>query len=84
MNASFNASNIDLYVNALGTDISVAGVVPAIAGTAYKTSGPLSGNDSQNNKDILLLTVPDSILSGAIKTLIKIEGTAGTTELPAS
>jgi hypothetical protein len=112
MNASFNASNIDLYVNALGTDISVAGVVPAIAGTAYKTSGPLSGNDSldiaggnyqmaitasgsktilfkstlniENNKDILLLTVPDSILPGAIKTLIKIEGAAGTTELPAS
>jgi Domain of unknown function (DUF4397) len=112
MNASFNASNIDLYLNSPGTDISAAGVTPAIAATAYKTSGPATGNDSldiaggsyqiaitasgsktiifkglitiENNKDILLLTVPDSILTGAIKTLIKIEGTAGTAELPAS
>ena len=37
----------------------------------------------ENNKDVLLLTVPDSILPGAIKTLVKIEGVAGTTEVPA-
>jgi Domain of unknown function (DUF4397) len=112
MNASFNASNIDLYLNAVGTDISATGIVPVIAATAYKTSNPATGNDSldiaggnyqivitaggsktvlfkgvlniENNKDILLLTVPASILPGAIKTLIKIEGVAGTTELPAS
>ncbi len=112
MNASFNLSNFDLYLNAPNTDISAANVTPAIGGTAYKTSGPASGSDSLNieagtyqlviaesgkkqvlfkstitiekNKDILLLTVPDSVLPGAIKTLMKIEGSAGTTELPAS
>ena len=111
MNASFNASNIDLYLNSVGTDISAAAVTPTIAATAYKTAGPASGNDSldinggtyqltltaagsktalfrgqlviENNKDLLLVTVPDSVLPAAIKTLVKIEGTAGTTELPA-
>lgn len=111
MNASFNASNIDLYLNPVGTDISAAAVTPTIAATAYKTAGPASGNDSldinggtyqltltaagsktplfrgqlviENNKDLLLVTVPDSVLPAAIKTLVKIEGTAGTTELPA-
>jgi Domain of unknown function (DUF4397) len=109
MNASFNASSIDLYVNAVGTDIAPAAVVPTIAATAYKTSGPATGNDSydlsggsyqltitraggktvlfrgnlviQNNKDVLLLTVPDNILPGQIKTLVKIEGTPGTAEI---
>lgn len=112
MNASFNASNIDVYLNAVGTNIATAGVNPAIAATAYKTSGPASGNDSldidagtyqfvvttaatktilfastivvEKNKDILLLTVPSTVAPGAIKTLVKIEGTAGSTELPAS
>lgn len=111
MNAAFNASNIDLYLNPVGTDISAAAVTPTIAATAYKTSGPASGSDSldisggtyqltltnagsktalfrgnlviENNKDILLLSVPDSILPGAIKTLVKIEGVAGTAEVPA-
>lgn len=111
MNAAFNASNIDLYLNPVGTNITAAAVTPTIPATAYKTSGPASGSDSldisggtyqltltnagsktalfrgnlviENNKDILLLTVPDSILPGGIKTLVKIEGTAGTTELPA-
>lgn len=112
MNASFNASNVDLYINAANTDISPAGVLPVIAGTAYKTAGPASGNDSldidngtyqiaitaggtktvlfkgaiviEKNTDILLLTVPKSVAPGAINTLMKIEGVAGTTELPAS
>ncbi|MES1265782.1 MAG: DUF4397 domain-containing protein, partial [Variovorax sp.] len=35
------------------------------------------------NKDVLLLTVPDTVTPGAIKTLVKIEGTAGATEVPA-
>ena len=111
MNAAFNASNVDLYVTAPGASIAPAGVVPTIAATAYKTSGPASGNDSydiaggtyqitvttagtktalftgqvivENNKDVLLVTVPDGILPGAIKTLVKVEGTAGTTEIPA-
>jgi Domain of unknown function (DUF4397) len=112
MNASFNASNVDLYLNAPGTDISAVGVNPVIAATAYKTSGPATGNDSLNieagtyqivitprgtkdvlfkgalsiekNKDILLLTTPSSVLPGAIKTLIKIDGVAGSTELTPS
>lgn len=112
LNASFNASNVDLYLNAPNTDISVAGVNPVIAATVYKTAGPASGNDSldidagiyqiaitvggtkqllfkgalvvEKNKDILLLTVPDTVLPGAIKTLIKVEGVAGSAELPAS
>jgi hypothetical protein len=48
MNAAFNASNIDLYMNAVGTDIAAAGVNPLIGATAYKTSGPASGDDSTN------------------------------------
>jgi Domain of unknown function (DUF4397) len=112
MNASFNASNIDLYVNTPGTDISATGVIPVVAATAYKTSGPATGNDSldiaggnyqivittagtktilfkgtfniENNKDILLLTVPSSVTPSAIKTLVKIEGTAGANELASS
>jgi hypothetical protein len=110
LNASFNAADIDLYLNAPGASIGAAS--PLIAGTAYKTSGPASGNDSMdvpggtyqltitaagtktvllsgplafgNNHDVLLLTVPDSVLPGGIKVLQKIEGVAGTTELPAS
>jgi hypothetical protein len=38
----------------------------------------------EKNKDILLMTLPDSILPAAIKTLIKVDGDAGARELPAS
>jgi len=44
-------------------------------------SGPLAFG---NNQDLLLLSVPDSVLPGGIKVLEKIEGTPGATELPAS
>jgi hypothetical protein len=109
MNASFNASNIDIYMNAVGTDITTAGVNPLIAATAYKTSGPASGSDSVdlpggtyqlsitntgtktvifkgqltfgNNQDILLVTVPNSLLPGGISTLEKLDGIAGATEI---
>jgi hypothetical protein len=112
MNASGNASSIDLYINALGTDITATGITPAISATAYKTSGPISGSDSLDvsdgnfqvtvtragtkqilfkgaisvakNKDILLLTVPDALLPNVVKTLIKIDGVAGATEVPAN
>ena len=111
MNASFNASNIDLYMTPLGTDVTAATVAPTIAGTAYKTSGPKSGSDSFDisggtykvtiatagtktilftgqmtfgqNTDILLLSVPDSLLPGSIKTLVKLEGSTGASEVPA-
>lgn len=46
MNAAFNAGSVDLYMNAPGTDITAAGVMPLVAATAYKTSGPASGSDS--------------------------------------
>ena len=35
------------------------------------------------NQDVLLLTVPDPASASAIKTLVKIEGTAGAGEVPA-
>ena len=109
MNASFNASNIDVYLNALNTDISALGILPAIAGTNYKTSGPLPGNDSldieggsyqiaittagskkvlfkgviniERNKDILLVTTANLESPVAVKTLIKVDGVDGMTEL---
>lgn len=105
MNASFNASNIDVYMTAVGADITVPGANPIIAGTAYKTSGPASGNDSvdipggtyqvtvtaagtktvlfkgqvafNDNKDVLIITVPDTVAPGSIKALVKVEGEAG-------
>ena len=111
MNASFNAANIDLYMTAVGADISGAGANPTIAATAYKTSGPASGNDSVDipggtyqvtittagtktilfkgqvafgdNKDVLLLTVPDTVVPSAIKMLVKVEGDAGANDVPA-
>lgn len=111
MNASFNASNIDLYMSPLGADITAATAVPTIAATAYKTSGPASGGDAidipggtykvtittagtkailftgqlafGNNADILLLSVPDSVLPGSIKTLVKLEGSTGISDVPA-
>lgn len=46
MNASFNAANIDVYMTTVGADISAT--PPLIAATAYKTSGPKSGDDSQD------------------------------------
>lgn len=46
LNASYNLSSVDLYMNPVGTDISGAGVNPTIAATAFNTSGPASGSDS--------------------------------------
>lgn len=111
MNAAFNSGTVDVYFNAPNTDITPAAVTPSIAGTAYRTSGPATGNDSldidggtyqltitttgtktvlfrgnigiANNQDLLLLTVPDISLSGGIRALLKVEGTPGTTEIPA-
>ncbi|HEY9239792.1 MAG TPA: DUF4397 domain-containing protein [Burkholderiaceae bacterium] len=44
MNASYNAANVDVYMNALGTDI--APLTPLIAATPFNRSGPVSGSDS--------------------------------------
>ncbi len=109
MNASFNAANVDLYVNAPGTDIAT--VSPRIAATAFNTTGPVSGSDSvdipggtyqvtvtsagtktvlfrgalsfANNKDLLLLTVPDNLLPYPIKLRVKVQGTPGSTAVAA-
>ena len=35
------------------------------------------------NADLLLLSVPDGVAPGAIKVLVKTEGTLGTTEITA-
>ena len=111
MNASFNASNIDLYMTGVGASISGPTANPTIAATAFGFSGPASGSDAVDipggtydvtvttagtktvlfkgrltfgaNEDVLLLTVPDTASPGAIKTLVKVEGTAGATEIPA-
>lgn len=46
LNASFNAQNVDVYLNAPGTDIAtVAPVFPALG---YKTTQPASGADSMD------------------------------------
>ena len=44
MNASFDAASVDLYLLPGGTGL--AGATPLIAGTAFGTAGPASGNDS--------------------------------------
>jgi hypothetical protein len=36
-----------------------------------------------NNADILLLSVPDTLLPSSIKTLLKLEGSNGVSEVPA-
>lgn len=112
VNGSYNAANIDIYMNAAGTDITTAGVNPLIAATAFRTAGPATNNDSvalpggayqlsitaagtktvlfrgtvsfTQNRDVLLVTVPDAALPTGIKVLVKIEGTAGLTEVAAS
>jgi hypothetical protein len=48
LNASFSATDVDLYMNALGTDITAASVTPVIAGTLFDSAGPASGSDSLN------------------------------------
>lgn len=109
MNASFNAASIDVYMTAVGADITPPTAQPLIAATAYKTSGPASGNDSADipggtyqvtvttagtktilfkgqvafdaNKDVLIVTVPDTVLPGAIKALVKVDGDAGANDV---
>jgi hypothetical protein len=46
MNASYNAANVDVYMNAPATDITAPGVNPLIAGTVFGAAGPVSGSDS--------------------------------------
>ncbi len=112
VNGSYNAANVDVYMNAAGTDITPVGVTPLISATAFRSAGPASNNDSvaipggayqlsitaagtktvlfrgtlsfTPNRDVLLVTVPNAALPTGIKVLVKIEGTAGLTEVAAS
>ncbi|HPU53667.1 MAG TPA: DUF4397 domain-containing protein [Burkholderiaceae bacterium] len=53
-----------------------------LAGTrTVVTSGRL---ELGRNEDVLLITVPNAAVPGATRTLVKVEGTAGLTDLPAS
>jgi len=45
-NASQDVGGIDLYVNAVGTDVRDPAIPPLVASTAYKAAGPASGKDS--------------------------------------
>ena len=65
MNAA--PASVDLYVNAPGADISPASVTPFIAGTAYKTSGPASGNGSL---DIQGGTYQATVTAAGTKTVL--------------
>lgn len=108
MNASYNAANVDVYMNVPGTNI--ASTTPVIAATAFNTSGPASGSDSVdipggnyqvtittagtktvlfrgelafgNNRDVLILTVPDATKPGGVGALVSVEGTMGATPIP--
>lgn len=44
VNASFNAANVDVYVNPPGTDINA--VTPNFTTVGYRSASPASGNDS--------------------------------------
>lgn len=66
--------------------------VEVSAGT-YRTTVTLAGTKTvlltgqlvlANNKDVLMITVPNPQSVGATKALVKVEGTAGVTELPAN
>lgn len=48
VNGSYNAANIDVYMNPVPTDITAVGVTPLISATAFRTAGPASNNDSVN------------------------------------
>jgi len=67
MNASFNAASIDVYMNAVGTDITAAGVNPLIAATAFRSAGPASGSDS---RDIPAGTYQLSVTTAGTKSVL--------------
>ena len=66
-NGRFGAPAIDVYMNAVGTDIATAGVNPLIAATAANTSGPAAGTDSV---DIPAGTWQVTIAAAGTKTVL--------------
>jgi len=65
MNASYNAASVDVYMNTPGTDIAT--VTPSIAGTAFNTAGPATGNDAV---DLPGGTYQVTITSAGTKTVL--------------
>jgi hypothetical protein len=66
--------------------------VEVSAGT-YRTTVTLAGTKTvvltgqlvlASNKDVLMITVPNPLSASATKALVKVEGTAGVTDLPAN
>ena len=66
-NASPAAADIDLYMNAVGTDVGAPGIEPLIPATAYNASGPASGKDSV---DVPAGTYQVSITTAGTKTVL--------------
>jgi Domain of unknown function (DUF4397) len=98
-NRSLNGDNAYVRVmNVSATAYKTAGPASggdsaAIQGGTYQVTVTQAGTKTVlfngqlsigNSKDVLLLTVPDTVLPGAIKVLVKTEGTAGATELAPS
>ncbi len=95
VNASFNASSVDVYLT--GTNVDIATVGPTFANVGYKAAVPASGSNStdftagnyqlrvtkagtkdvilnapltiQQNADVLLLTLPQTVLVNDVKVL---------------
>ena len=63
----YGAAPVDVYMNAVGTDIATPGVNPLIAATASNTSGPASGSDSV---DIPAGTWQATIATAGTKTVL--------------
>ena len=72
--ASGNDS-VELSAGSYRTPVTLAGT---------KTVVMVGQLDLASNKDVLMITVPNTLSAGATKALVKIEGTAGLTELPAN
>jgi hypothetical protein len=66
-NASYPFANVDVYMNAAGTDISAPTITPLIAGVVFDAAGPASGSDSV---DIPGGTYQLSVTTSGTKTVL--------------
>lgn len=66
-NATFASGDVDLYMNAVGTDIAAPGVNPLVADIEMKTAGPESGTDSV---DIPAGTYQVTLAAAGTKTIL--------------
>ena len=84
VNPLINGTAFDTAGPATGSDsVDIPGGTYQLTITAHGSKTVLfkSQLSFAGNKDLLLLTVADPALPAGIKTLLKVEGTAGTTEL---